>query len=845
MGGMAEEMESAEPRLAAETHIPLARSLRGKFILLLAILVALTATVLTLVDYVYVRQLLTASVQEQLTLRAEGLREVLLAHVRQRSDGVRLVASRTRLRTMLEARLAGEVDEETFRAVTTRILLDAQQSAEGFLNTRITDPEGMVVTATEITDLGADLSASRTYIDGMSEPTLGLPVPAAGSYRAMLSAPVHSHAGRFLGVVIVEVDAQPEIDLLAAVHSGFESAEVRVGAWNTPATARDRIRYLFPVGPAEALSIEASKDAAMAAALNGGMGFAETTDYLGREVLSVHLPIGYGGWAMVTQVAADEAYAPIGRVGLVALLVAIVFFLLAALVGGRIAAVFTRPVLRLAKVARAVESGDLNVQARIKTQDELGLLASAFNTMTSSLVLHQNHLEQLVRERTAQLQESRDQLAELCRVLENHAETMERDLKRAEVIQRSLLPGAPPDIAGFRVRTLYRPGHNVGGDLFDVVKIDDRHVVMVIADASGHGVSAAMLSVLFKHRLAFADAFGRPLRPSEALKRVNRSLLTGPTTPGMFVTCIYCLLDIEQRKAVVASAGHSPAIHIERFGKANQIEHTGPALGLYRDAVFAECDLSLDEYDQLLFYTDGIFDIGGEERPNIGSISNALVTHGESRHVLDELFIELSHGHEREDRDDVTMLLLEGRSGESYFGSDDDVPELEIDPQTDAPQLTWGETDAGRFVCLQGRVTWTYAEPLLEGARGAITRGMPLIVDLAECDYLDSASLGTLHELVQEAEQSAGGVTVQGVGAGLLEAFHELSMDVVLNHVSEDSLPVPDNRQSLELPDADPKGQKMRLLKAHEVLAALSRENEAEFGGVVAAMREDMAAGNP
>lgn len=836
-------MESAESRLTADTDIPLSRSLRGKFILLLAILIALTATVLTIVDYVYVRQLLSSSVQQQLKLRAEGIREVLLTHVQQRSDGIRLVASRTRLRELLEARLDGQVDQEVFRQATSRILRDAQQSTEGFLNTRITDPDGLVVTATDVTQLGANLAASRAFIDGMAGPTLGLPVPAAGSYRAMLSAPVHSGAGRFLGVVVVEVDAQPELDILTAIPSGFDSAEVRLGAWKTPDGNRDRIRYLFPVGSAHALSIHASQDTAMRAALLGTTGFAEAMDYQGREVLSVHLPIGYGGWAMVAQVAVDEAYAPIGQVGLVALLVAIIFFLLAALVGARIAAVFTRPVLRLAKVARAVEGGDMDVQVRISARDELGLLGHAFNTMTSSLAMHQHHLEQLVRERTAQLEESRDQLAELCRVLENHAETMERDLQRAEVIQRSLLPGAPPEIAGFCVHTLYRPGHNVGGDLFDIVKIDDHRLVLVIADASGHGVSAAMLSVLFKHRLAFVDSLGRPLGPGEALQRVNRSLLTGPTTPGMFVTCIYCLLDIKTRTAVIASAGHSPAILVGRYGKINQIKHTGPALGLNRDAVFDACEIQLGEQDQLLFYTDGIFDIGGDEKPNAGSIATTLVKQGESRHVLDEVFIELSRGHEREDRDDVTMLLLEGRSGESYFGSDDDVPELEVDPPADAPSLTWGETEAGCFLCLQGRVTWTYAEPLLEGARGAIARGRPLIVDLGECEYLDSALLGTLYELVQEADEGTGGVTVQGANASLLEAFDELSMDAVLDHVSEQALPVPDNRESLELPDADPKGQKKRLLKAHEVLAALSRENEGEFGGVVAAMREDVAAG--
>ncbi len=843
MRRMAEEKGGATTHPTADNGIPLTRSLRGKFIFLLAILIALTATMLTLVNYFYVRHLLAGNVQEQLTLCAEGIRDVLQTHIRQRTDGIALLASRTRLRELMEERLDGLIDDETFLRVTSRTLIDAQQSTEGFLNKRITDPEGTVISATDVTHIGADLATSRVFLDGKIEPTLGLPVPAAGTYRGMLAAPVHSRGGRFLGVVIAEVDAQPELDLLSAVRSGFESAEVRLGVWKTPAGVLDRIRYLFPVGPAGILSVHESQDAAMSMALGGDAGFAETRDYLGREVLSVHMPVGYGGWALVAQVAADEAYAPIGQVGLVTLVVAIAFFLLAALIGGRIAAAFTRPVLRLAKVARAVEGGDMSMRVRIATRDELGLLGHAFNTMTSSLALHQNHLEERVRERTAQLQESRDQLADLCRVLETHAETMERDLQRAEVIQRSLLPGAPPEIPGFCVHAMYRPGHNVGGDLFDIVKIDERHLVLVIADASGHGVSAAMLSVLFKHRLAFTDSGGRPLRPSEAMKRVNRSLLAGPTTPGMFVTCIYCLLDIEKRTAAIASAGHSPALLTGHRGRVDQIEHTGPALGLYQDAVFAESELPLGEQDRLLFYTDGIFDIGGDAHPDVDAIANALERHGEGEHILDELFIDLSRGHEREDRDDVTMLLLEGHSGESYFGSDEDVPEMEIDPPADAPHLTWAETDAGRFVCLQGRVTWAYSEPLLEGALGATGTGKRVIVDLAECEYLDSAMLGTLHELVQEAEQSPGGVSVQGASATLLEAFRELSMDVVLKHIANESLPVPDERETLELPDADPRGQKMRLLRAHEVLAALSRENEAEFGGVVATMREDMGTG--
>ena len=65
----------------------------------------------------------------------------------------------------------------------------------------------------------------------------------------------------------------------------------------------------------------------------------------------------------------------------------------------------------------------------------------------------------------------------------------------------STLPNTPSDIQGFCVDAIFRPGNNVGGDLYDVVCIDDRYAVMYVADAAGHGVSAAMLSVLFKQKL--------------------------------------------------------------------------------------------------------------------------------------------------------------------------------------------------------------------------------------------------------------------------------------------------------------------------------------------------------
>ncbi|MDB9867304.1 GAF domain-containing protein, partial [Pseudomonadales bacterium] len=98
------------------------------------------------------------------------------------------------------------------------------------------------------------------------------------------------------------------------------------------------------------------------------------------------------------------------------------------------------------------------------------------------------------------LEASRNQLADLCDTLEGQADIIERDLHRAEIIQHSLLPEVPPRMRDYHLQALYRCGHIVGGDLYDVKLVGEHHLALVIADAAGHGVSAAMLAVMFKHR---------------------------------------------------------------------------------------------------------------------------------------------------------------------------------------------------------------------------------------------------------------------------------------------------------------------------------------------------------
>lgn len=146
------------------------------------------------------------------------------------------------------------------------------------------------------------------------------------------------------------------------------------------------------------------------------------------------------------------------------------------------------------------------------------------------------------------LEASRDQLADLCDTLECQADIIERDLHRAEIIQHSLLPEEPPSLSDYHVQALYRCGHIVGGDLYDVKLIGDHHLALVIADAAGHGVSAAMLAVLFKHRLRLQhDETGAPYSPAEALQRMNTALMTDLSVPGAFVTAAVGLLNLHWR----------------------------------------------------------------------------------------------------------------------------------------------------------------------------------------------------------------------------------------------------------------------------------------------------------
>lgn len=196
------------------------------------------------------------------------------------------------------------------------------------------------------------------------------------------------------------------------------------------------------------------------------------------------------------------------------------------------------------------------------------------------LAQQRDKLNGQVQKSNLRLRKQVQQLRQALRLLTAQAETIGEDLCRAELIQRAMLPSSVPDIPGYTVNAIYRPSRQVGGDLYDIVRLDDRHVAIYVADAAGHGVSAAMLAVLFKHRLPVVhEQPPQPMEPSDVLAAVNDGLLSEFSRPGLFVTAAYCLLDTQTGEIKIASAGHPPLMLRRKNGLIERIPHTGPCWG--------------------------------------------------------------------------------------------------------------------------------------------------------------------------------------------------------------------------------------------------------------------------
>ena len=188
--------------------------------------------------------------------------------------------------------------------------------------------------------------------------------------------------------------------------------------------------------------------------------------------------------------------------------------------------------------------------------------------------------------------------------LEAWRRNLERDLEAARLTQQSLIPQKPPNLPGWQIAACYRPVIQVGGDIYGWLHMNDGRILFWIADATGHGASAALMTTLAK--LLFHHGSTEHEAPAAIMKAVNndfRSIFGARS----FMTAMCVALDPSSGHSTVAGAGHPPLLILRKNGKVESISSTMPPLGLIEHPQLTETDVDLSPGDAFLLYTDGLF----------------------------------------------------------------------------------------------------------------------------------------------------------------------------------------------------------------------------------------------
>ncbi len=182
-------------------------------------------------------------------------------------------------------------------------------------------------------------------------------------------------------------------------------------------------------------------------------------------------------------------------------------------------------------------------------------------------------------------------------------------LKLASQVQRDFLPQNMPKCPGARFITLYRPAEYVSGDIYEITRIDESHVGISVADVTGHGVPAALLTLFIKHALCMKEIRGndyRILPPDEVLVRLNRSVLAADLQQCQFVTACHIVYDYRQRVVSWARGGSPYPVLIRPGEPVRQIVTQGDLIGAFDEAHFQTHTELLRPGDTMLFFTDGL-----------------------------------------------------------------------------------------------------------------------------------------------------------------------------------------------------------------------------------------------
>lgn len=401
---------------------------------------------------------------------------------------------------------------------------------------------------------------------------------ATGRYLLQLAVPTKNKGGRITGVLIAQMSTQRLEQRLMALpentgRNAFlvdDTGKVLLGyPPHLFATANSLKQWL-----AESSSLQSLPD--------GG----------GNMITVARAQVQPPAWSVIVEQPTDIALNAQRRntwlLGIMLMFTAIMVVFWGLIIGRQM----TRPILRLRDGVRTLAGGHLGDTIVVDRDDELGDLAQEFNRMSERLAEQQQAIERRNR-----------RLAESQQAIEAHNAQLREGLELARLVQRDLLPQAPPSNTAVRAAAASESAIEIGGDFYTYVPLPDGRLRLIIGDASGQGVAAALVMALAS---SLVEVHAREAAsPSALLNRLNAELCPRFTANHMCVALLVAEFNPHTDQLCVANAGMIAPLVTGR-GACTYIDCFGLPLGAVPKAQYSEATITLAPDQAVIFISDGI-----------------------------------------------------------------------------------------------------------------------------------------------------------------------------------------------------------------------------------------------
>lgn len=396
-----------------------------------------------------------------------------------------------------------------------------------------------------------------------------------------VGAGIYSKDGQFLGISTVDWKVQDVVDRLSAIRPTENSFALLADTRNDHIISSTYTKEISHGHSAQ--NLDWYDGLRLAVADDGNVVrnnlVEDDVEYLAFSRLLEN------GWLFSLQIPTHELFYEIERRNTVfSFIIFMMLLLLLALMYGLLAIAFSNPLHALMAGVAELGTGNLDKKIEIKSRDEIGMLATAFNKMTADL---KNSIEQSAREHAEK-------------------ERIGAELTIASQIQNSMLPcifPAFPERNEFDIYASMAPAKEVGGDFYDFFLIDQNTLAIIIADVSGKGVPASLFMVIAKILIKNTAQTGK--NPKDVFETVNNLLYENNDT-DMFVTAFMGYLDIPSGRFTFVNAGHNPPLlrtdAIFVWLKTNSCF----VLGGMKDILYQQHTITLLPGNELFLYTDGV-----------------------------------------------------------------------------------------------------------------------------------------------------------------------------------------------------------------------------------------------